>query len=91
MTEEVLPRVSEFLEKILPICWTGKWLSMDEMVKLTKLHPASIRWCIRQLRTGEEGSFTVRQRKRAISPSGLTTVAEYYIKRKPSQMRFSYE
>lgn len=82
------PRVRDFLEAILPICWKGFWLSMEEMVVLTKLHPGSIRWCIRQLQTGEEGEFIVRRRKREPLYKGTM---EYYIKRKPAQMRFNYD
>lgn len=87
MNEE-FPRVSLFLEKILPACWKGRWLSMDEMVEITKFHPATIRWCLRQLRTGEEGGFVVKRRKREPLYQG---VAEFYVKRKPQQMRFEYE
>jgi hypothetical protein len=81
-------RVQAFLHIILPICWKGHWLSISEMTELTKLHPASIRWCIKQLRTGEEGGFQIRRRKRQPEYKGIT---EYYIKRKPAQMRFTFE
>lgn len=85
---EALPRVKDFLEAVLPICWQGFWLSTEEMVALTKFHPASIKWCIRQLSTGKEGNFIVRRRKRQPIYKGTM---EYYIKRKPSQMRFNYD
>lgn len=61
---------------------------MDEMVELTKFHPATIRWCIRQLHTDEEGGFVIRRRKRQPIYKNVT---EYYVKRKPAQLRFNYE
>lgn len=79
-------RVEEFLDVILPLCWRGQWLTVDEMMELTKLHPSSIRWCLRQCKTGAEGGFIIRRRKR--QPSGKE---EFYIKRKPSQMRLPFE
>jgi hypothetical protein len=82
-----LPRVAEFLSTVLPIFWKGTWLTVDEMTELTKLHPATIRWCIRQLQTGEEGEYVVRRRTRGMA----VKIPEFYIKRKPAQLRFEYE
>jgi hypothetical protein len=80
-------QLAEFLEKVLPVCWRGKWLSVDEMAMLTGSDMRSVRWCIRQLQTGKEGNFLVRKRKREPTHD----VTEIYIKRKPAQMRFKYE
>ena len=82
------PNVNEFLAAILPVCWKGHWLNMDEMVQLTRYHPSSIRWCLRQLKTGEEGGFIIRKRKRQPTYQGIW---EFYIKRKPAQMRLPFE
>jgi hypothetical protein len=85
MEAEKLPeRVGDLLIKILPLCWTGQWLSIDEMTQLTKFHPATIRWCLKQLKTGDEGGFIVRKRKRQPEYKGQW---EFYVKRKPAQMR----
>lgn len=81
-----LPRVEMLLDKVLPLCWKGQWLTVEEMMELTKLHPSSIRWCMRQCKTGPEGDFIIRRRRR--EPSGKN---EFYIKRKPAQLRLPYE
>lgn len=82
------PDVNVFLEKVLPLCWKGYWLSMDDFVELTKYHPSSVRWCLKQLQTGEEGGFVIRKRKRQPEYKGIW---EWYIKRKPAQMRFPFQ
>jgi len=81
------PKVADFLDAVLPLCWRGQWLSMDEMMQLTKYHPSSIRWCLKQCKTGEEGEFVIRKRKRVPEYQGRW---EWYIKRKPAQMRFPF-
>ena len=83
-----LPRVENFLLVVLPICWKGNWLTVDEMTELTHLHPSSVRWCIKKLTTGPEGEFIVRRRRRQMF---LNPPMEFYIKRKPAQMRFAFE
>ena len=83
--------VEKFLSVILPICWRGKWLSVDEMSELTQLHPSTVRWCMKQLKLEKnrrERAFIVRKRVRAPIYKGKH---EYYIKRKPAQMRISFE
>ena len=82
-----IPRVDYFLNAVLPLCWRGQWLTVEEMMELTKLHPSSIRWCLKQLKTGKEGNFIIRRRKRSDFDQRL----EFYIKRKPAQMRLPYE
>jgi hypothetical protein len=82
------PSVDVFLEKVLPICWRGQWLSMDEMVQITKYHPSSIRWCMRQLKTDAEGGFIIRKHLREPAYQGIW---EFYIKRKPAQLRLPFE
>jgi hypothetical protein len=82
-----MPRVDQFLEVILPVCWKGRWLTVDEMTDLTKLHPSSVRWCLKQLSTGAEGDFIIRRRRR---PAAINGPMEFYIKRKPAQMRLPY-
>lgn len=85
--EKLPERVAELLTIILPICWRGQWLTIDEMMQLSHLHPASIRWCLKQLKTGEEGEFIVRKRRRQPEYKGIW---EFYVKRKPAQMRFPF-
>lgn len=80
--------VEKLLTAVLPLCWKGHWLTMDEIVEETKMHPGSIRWAMKQLRTGEEGDFLIRRRRRTMGPN---TVPEFYIKRKPAQLRFEYD
>jgi len=80
-------RLDDFLVIILPRCWKGQWLTVDEMTELTKLHPSSVRWCLRQLKTGMEGDFIVRKRRRPLPADKQ----EFYIKRKPAQMRLQFE
>jgi len=63
-------RVEFFLKRILPLCWRGQWLTVEEMATLTQFDPRDIRRCMRQLKTGMEGNFTVRRRKR---PSPLAS------------------
>jgi hypothetical protein len=88
MENEKLPeRVGDLLGLILPICWRGQWLTVDEMMELTRFHPATIRWCLRQLDTGKEGGFVVRKRKRQPEYKGQW---EFYVKRKPAQLRFPF-
>ena len=79
--------LDELLVVILPVCWKGQWLTVDEMTQLSKLHPSSVRWCLRQLKTGEEGDFIIRKRRRA--GSALNPM-EIYIKRKPAQQRLPF-
>lgn len=79
--------VHVFLQAVIPLCWKGQWLSMDEIMQVTGLHPSVIRWCFRQLKTGEEGEFIVRKRKREPAYRG---VWEFYVKRKPAQLRLPY-
>jgi hypothetical protein len=85
---EPINRVDFFLAMVLPRCWKGQWLSIDEIMELTHLHPSTIRWCIRQLKTGAEGNFIIRKRKRDPDYRGQW---EFYIKRKPAQLRLPYE
>lgn len=85
---DVVPeRVGDLLIQILPLCWKGHWVSIDEMMDLTKFHPSVIRWCLRQLKTGKEGNFIVRKRKRAPEYKGTW---EWYVKRKPAQQRLPF-
>jgi len=86
--QQLPDRVELLLEAILPLCWKGQWLTVEEMTELTKLHPATVRWCMRQLRTGKEGEFVIRKRRRAGAPLGPY---EFYVKRKPAQMRIPFE
>jgi hypothetical protein len=81
-----MDRIEFFLETILPICWKGQWLTIDEMMELTKLHPSVVRWCLRQCKTGEEGDFIIRKRRRPQPGCEL----EIYIKRKPAQLRLPF-
>lgn len=85
--EKLPERVGELLIQILPLCWRGQWVSIDEMMELTKFHPSVIRWCFRQLSTGKEGDFIVRKRKREPQYRG---VWEWYVKRKPAQQRLPF-
>lgn len=80
--------VEKFLGAILPICWKGNWITVDEMAELTQLHPSTIRWAMKQLRTGKEGDFIVRKRIRQPLYKGKH---EYYIKRKPAQIRMRFD
>lgn len=80
--------LDDFLLCILPLCWKGRWLTVDEMAEVSKLCPANVRWCLRQLRTGPEGDFILRRRKREPAVLGKT---EIYIKRKPAQLPFPFE
>ena len=83
--------LENFLAAILPVCWKGNWLSVDEMTELTQLHPSTIRWCMKQLKAGSnrnERAFLVRKRIRQPIYKGKH---EYYIKRKPAQMRLKFD
>ena len=79
--------VHEFLDLILPLCRMGSWLSMDELVDLTKLRPPTIRWCVRHLPTGEEGAYIIHRRKR---PPRYKNITEFFIDRKTVQQRFEW-
>lgn len=84
--------LEKFLEIILPVCWKGNWLSVEEMTELTGLHPSTVRWCMKQLKAEssnrKERAYMVRRRMRQPIYKGKH---EYYIKRKPAQMRMTFQ
>jgi DNA-binding transcriptional regulator GbsR (MarR family) len=83
-----MPSVGVFLEKVLPFSSRGQWLSIDEIAELTKSHPASIRWCMKQLKTGAEGNYLLKRRKR----QGVRKeIFEFYLQRQPVQLRLPFQ
>jgi len=80
--------VNVFLERVLPFSGRGQWLSIDEIAELTKSHPASIRWCMKQLRAGAEGNYLLKRRKR---PGVRKEIFEFCVQRRPVQLRLPFQ
>ena len=79
---EMQNTVENFLEIILPLCWQGKWFSIDEMKQLTNLDQRTIYWCFHQIKH----NCVIRRRKR----EPVRIVTEFFIKRRPVQTEFRF-
>jgi DNA-binding transcriptional regulator GbsR (MarR family) len=86
--ERLTKQMDRIREVMLMASAANKWMTLGEIEQVTRYPQASISAQLRHLRKESFGAYIVKKRRREPAYKGIW---EYFVKKRPQQMNFSWE